>query len=108
MSSRLYIWARPGDPLKQSDWEANGFDDLSAYIESLEKECERGYQKQGLPEDTGSALDLVTFGYFDPDTGEKAEVLTCANYEELPTESLTYELEGAEPPTVEIVTFIND
>lgn len=103
MESRLNIWVKVGEPLRQSDWEANCFEDLPAYIASLEAECKRGYKSQGLPAETGASLNLVTFGYIDPSNGEKVEVLTCADYADLPSESLIAEREKA--TAVEIITF---
>lgn len=93
MNHQLEVWAFPGQPLREVDWQQLGFNTLLEYLESLitsheghrEGDCKRCFDVKGYP--------FVSFGSYDPKTNEKTVLAECATKEDLPTESIPGVLE---------------
>lgn len=90
LEARIKIWARPGEPLREKDWKANGFATLADYVKSLDQESRKGHRKNGRDEGSSDHLPLVSFGVFDPMNEKKEVVVLCKTYEDLPVGNITY------------------
>ena len=91
MDSQIQIWILPNAPLRQQDWENQGFSSFAGYVQSLEEESKQGYKRNGKPAESGKNLPLLSVGFLDSAAGVKKTVAVYPSYEDLPTESLSYD-----------------
>lgn len=90
MDSQIHIWVEEGKPLTQSQWESAGFQSLKAYVETLQKESQLGYKRNGKRKEAGDHMPLLQVGFINLSSGEKFAVASYPTYDDLPEQDLSY------------------